>query len=154
MSHLEKACIVLGLTTDWKAKAVITWGRGFAKAGDGFSSPRPAITKEQQAQKAMAHGWRALFTILALLSYSFLLRAPSECGPLTGRRTGEDPISEERLERRAAIGSADRKLIIRLNRRKHMSAGSRIVSVRTCGDYTPESLELRAPRLFCPVCRL
>ena len=44
----------------------------------------------------------------------------------------------------------DQKLIIKLNRRKHVASGSRMVRVCVCEDYAQGSLELHAPQLYCP----
>ena len=55
---------------------------------------------------------------------------------------------------RAAIGLVDRKLISKLNRSKHVTGGSRMARVRMFASYVTESLEFRAPRIFCPVRRL
>ena len=47
-----------------------------------------------------------------------------------------------------------RKINMSLNRRKHMSAGSILVRMCIRESYAPESRELHAPQLFCPVCQL
>ena len=82
-----------------------------------------------------------------------MFRAPSERLRLTRRRAGEDMISGERLGRKAAIGLADREIIIRLNGRKHASAASRVARAFFCEDYAADPLELHAPQLSCPACR-
>ena len=44
--------------------------------------------------------------------------------------------------------------MIKLNRRKHMASGSRLVRACICDEYASDSLELRIPQLLCPVCQL
>ena len=89
-----------------------------------------------------------------MLSWTFLLRAPSECLPLRRRRAGEGLNSGDRLGGKAVFGPSEGKLTITLNRRKHMAGGSKRVRACICEHYAPGALELRAPQLFCPVCQL
>ena len=133
---------------------MIAVGRGVAEAGNKNCSPRPAATKEQLTQTVTAKGWAEDFALIAFLSGAFSLRVPSECLPLTGQRAGEDLLSEERWERKAAIWRAEKDLIMKLIKRKHMAVGSRIVRACICEGYAGESPELHVPRLFSPVCRL
>ena len=84
-----------------------TAGFGLAKAGDLSHSPRPAVTKDELIQLALINGWHNELFILALLSWAFLLRAPSECPPLCRQRSGGDLTSDDCLERRAAVGPSE-----------------------------------------------
>ena len=93
----------------------------------------------------MARNWNDVCAIMALISWTLLPRVPSECLPIARQRTGEDVTSDGRQERKAAIGLVDRKLIIKPNKGKHMTSGSRIVRVCICDDFAPESLELHVP---------
>ena len=153
-AHLEKGCMLLGIGSDWKTRTVSAAGHGLAKAGDKTGSPRPAITRGQLIELMQRRGWGDQFAVLIFLSWTFLLRIPSEALPLRRQRAGQDLESDERLEARAVIGLVDNKLIIKLNRRKHMASGSRMIRVCVCEDYAQDSLELRAPQLYCPVCHL
>ena len=45
-------------------------------------------------------------------------------------------------------------MAIKLNGRKRMATGFRLVRVCTCEDYMGGSLELHIPQLLCPVCQL
>ena len=69
----------------------------------------------------------------------------------TTQRAAENVLSDERLDRKVVSGLAYRKLIARLNRIKLTVAGSTIVRVRVCEGYSQDSLELRIPRLLCPL---
>ena len=71
-----------------------------------------------------------------------------------GRRAGEDLSPDDRLDRKAVSGLSDGGLAIKLNRRRRMAVGSKLVRVCICEDYAPGALELHAPRPLCPVCRL
>ena len=62
--------------------------------------------------------------------------------------------SVERLARRAVIGLSGAKLVIELNRRKHMASGSRLLRTCICDKFVIDSLELHIPRLLRPVCQL
>ena len=44
--------------------------------------------------------------------------------------------------------------MIKLNRRRHMAAGSRLVRACICDEYARDSLELHVPQLLCPACQL
>ena len=154
VAHLEKACLLLGTDTSWKTRAVITAGYGLSKAGDRSFAPRPAISRSQLCELVSARSLQDGLALIALIGWSFLLRIPSECLPLCRQQAGEDLESEERLARRAVIGLQGGKLIIKLNKRKHMATGSRMARACICEDYSPASLELHIPQLLCPVCQL
>ena len=153
-AHLEKGCMFLGVGSGWKTKTVSIAGHGLAKAGDGTGSPRPAVTRGQLIELMRRRGWGDQFAILIFLSWTFLLRIPSEALPLRRERAAQDLESNERLEAKAVAGLVDQKLIIKLNRGKHMAAGSRMVGVCVCEHYAQGSLELHVPQLYCPVCHL
>ena len=75
---------------------MITIGRGLSKAGNVNVSPRPAVRTGQLAQTVNAGGWSDQFALIALISRTFLLRAPSECLPVARRGAGGDLSSEDR----------------------------------------------------------
>ena len=89
-----------------------------------------------------------------MISRTFLIGAQSERLPLTRRRAGEDLHSEERLDGRAAVALASRKLTIKLNNRMHVATGSIIARACMCETYPLGSLELHAPQLCSLVCML
>ena len=134
-AHLEKGCMPLGIGPDWKTKTVPVAGHGLAKAGDKIGSPRPAITRRQLRDLMQRRGWDDRFAALIFLSWTSLLRIPSEALPPRRQRAGQGLESDERLEARAVIGLVDHKPIIKLNRRKHMAAGSRMIRACVCEDY-------------------
>ena len=47
VARLDKACLLLGVSTPWQSKAVLTAGHGLAQVGDRAHSPRPAVSKDQ-----------------------------------------------------------------------------------------------------------
>ena len=53
---------------------------------------------------------RGQFTLVAVISRNFLLRVHSGLLHLEGQRHGVNPLGEGRLERKAVIGLAKRKL--------------------------------------------
>ena len=137
-----------------ETETVITVGHGQAKIGNKTFPPTPDLTAERPTRRVLAGGRSVDLALKALINRSFLLRFLSECLPLTEQRAGGELSSGERLERKSVFGIADRKLDIKLNRRKHMDAGSTMVRVCICENYAPESLELYAPQLFRLVCQL
>ena len=153
-AHLEKGCMLLGIGSDWKTKAASIAGHGLAKAGDKTGSPRPAVTRGQLIELMQRRGWGDQFAVPIFLSWAFLLRIPSEAPSLRRQRAGQGLESDERLEARAVIGLVNQKLITKLNRRKHMAAGPRMVGVCVCEDYAQGFLELHVPQLYCPACHL
>ena len=117
VAHLGKASLLLGVSTTWKSKAVLTAGRGLAKPGDRPRSRSPAVSKDQPTQLVSTNGWRNELSAIALLCWTSLLRAPSEYLPSYGQRAGEAQSSDDRIARKAAIGPSGGKLAIKLNRR-------------------------------------
>ena len=90
--------------------------------------------------------------MIALLRWTFLLRAPSDRLPLYRQRAGEDLGSDDRLERVAVIGLSEGNVATKLGRRKRAPGGSKLVRVFICECYAPGALELHAPQRFFPVC--
>ena len=128
-AHLGEGCMLLGIRSAWETKAVSIAGHGLAKAGDKTGSPRPAVTRGQLIELTQRRGWDDQVAVLIFLSWTFLLRIPSEALPLRRQRAGHRFESDERLGARAVIGLVNQKLIIKLNRSLHMAAGSRMVRV-------------------------
>ena len=56
------------------------------------------------------------------------------------QRGGGDLKTEERLEKKAAIGISGGKLVTQLRQRRHVDAGSRMIRVRVCEEFAPDSL--------------
>ena len=153
-AHLEKGCMLLGIGSDRKTVAASIAGHGLAKAGGKTGSPRPAVARGQLIELMQRRGSGDQFALLIFLSWTFLLRIPSEALPLRRQGAGQDLESDGRLESRAAIGLVNQKFIIKLNRGKHMASGSRMFRACVCEDNAQDSLELHAPQLYCPACHL
>ena len=154
VAHLEEACLLFGVSIAWESKAVPASSYGLATAGDRSRGPRPAGSKDQMIQLISTNGWLNELSILAFPSWIFPPRAPSECSPLRRQRTGEDLGSDDRPDRKAAIGLSEGKLVIKLNGGKHMARGFKPIRACIYEEYALNALELRAPRLLCPVCQM
>ena len=150
VAHLEKACLLLGVGASWKSKSVTIAGHRLSKTGGRPFSPRPAISRSQLCELATSRPLQDDLALTALIGRPFLLRIPSECLPLCRQQAGGDLDSEEQLARRAVIRLPGTKLVIKLNRRKHMASGSRLVRACICDEYTRDSLGLHIPQLLCP----
>ena len=138
-AHLGKACMLFGVSAARKSRAVIAAGRGLAKAGGRSSAPpRPAISRDQLIRLVATNGRHNEKTMIDLISWTFLRRAPSESLPLCGRQSGEDMGSDGRLESKAVSRLSGGKETH--GKRKHMARGSKFVRVCICEDYAPEAL--------------
>ena len=124
VAHSEEGCLLPWLGSVWRTQATMTVRHGLAKAGTESRPPRPAVSRENMTQIASTMGWADQLAMLAFISWSFLLRAPSGCLRLERQRAGEDIPTGERLEREAVIGLAERKLIAKLAKGQHMALGS------------------------------
>lgn len=78
VAHLGKACVLLGLSTAWKTKDAAAAGRDLAKSWDKTFPPRPALTEGQMAQLLRPNRWGDELALIALITWTSLLRAPSE----------------------------------------------------------------------------
>ena len=154
VTHLEMARLLLGVDAGWKTRAGAAAGYRLAKEGDRSLTPRPAISKARLCELVTSLSLQYELALIALIGRAFLLRIPSDCSPLIRQQAGEDLDSETRLARRAVIGISGARLVIKLNRRKHMATGSRLARVCICEEYMRGSLELHIPQLVCPVCQL
>ena len=126
VARIEKACLLWGVSIAWESKAVLAAGYGLATAGDRSRNPRSAVSKGRLIQPIPTNGRRGELPTVALPRWTFPPRGPSECSPLRRQRTGGDLSSDDRADRKAAIGLSEGKLVIRLNRRKHMARGSKL----------------------------
>ena len=79
----------------------------------------------------------------------FLLRAPSECLTLVRRLPREKMGADSALERPSVFGLGKGNLVIKLRRRAHIAAGSRMI--RKClREKCPDG----SPHMICPTCGL
>ena len=85
-AHLEKGCMLLGIGPDWETKTASIAGHRLAKAGDKTGSPRPAVARGQLIEMIQRRGRDDQFAVLIFLSWTFLLRIPSEALPLRRQR--------------------------------------------------------------------
>ena len=154
VARLEKACLLSGLGASWRTKAVDTADRGLAQAGDRSFSRRPAISRAQLCELVTSLSLRGELGLIGLIGWAFPPRIPSECHSPCPQRAGEDLDTEVRLHRRAAIGTSEGKLAIKLNRQRHMAAGSRLTRQGIFTDDPPDSLDLHIPQLPRPACHL
>ena len=122
VARLDKARTLSGVNTAWETEATLTAGRGLA------------VTKERLTRLPAAKGWSDEYAFMALISWTFPLRVPSDCLPVATQRAEEELTSDDRLGGEAVIGLADRKLAIRLNKRGHILPGSRMARARICED--------------------
>ena len=125
VTHVEKACLLVGVDTSWKARAVATVGYGLATAGDRPFTPRPAISKVRLRDLVPSVTLLGGLALIALIGWPFLLRILSEWLPLSRHRAGVDHAPEIRLARRGAIGLSGAQLAIKLKMGKRMAASSR-----------------------------
>ena len=130
------------------ANAATSANHRLAKAGGRSCCPRPAIAEQQLPQVGSIRGWRHQHALISLISETFILSVQFECLPPTGQRSGEDLLSGERLERKAAVGLAKRKIVTKLNERKHTTAGSIVARSRIWETHPQGSLELHGPQLY------
>ena len=151
---LEKAISQLGLGAKLSTEAGATVSRETAEAGDGSFCPRPAVSTQQHIRTAASKCWRDQFAFTPAASWAFLLRIPSEHLRLARQGAGEDLHPANHPNRKAAIGLVNRGLLADPYWRQHMSADAGIARTCICEAYSQESLEIRAPQFFCPVCRL
>lgn len=122
-ARLEKACLLPGVPTARKSKAVLAAGYGLAEAGDRSRNPRPATSEDQRIQFISTNRWRNELPILALLSWTLPHRSPTDSLPLYRQWAGGNLISEDRQESKVVIGPSGGKPITKVNNRKHMAGG-------------------------------
>ena len=136
-----------------EGKSCLLSGRGLARSG-GESFPRDHLLPRRPAQLLLTKGWGDDLALIDLISWTFLVWAPSECLPLVRRKLGEDLPSDSRLERKEVIGLTERKLVINLKKSGHVPGGSWMTRVCACEAYASDFLGLHVSRLLRPVCRI
>ena len=104
LAHLQKACFLTNVPTDWLTPAVLTCAAGLANAQvRSFQFPN-VIRCADLMQLLTLTPYRGEFGQLAFLSYIFSLRAPSETLQLV-RAFANDPVTEYKpQEQKALIG--------------------------------------------------
>ena len=91
------------------------------------------------------------FALIVAISWACHSRVQSVLRPLDPYRARGNLLSEEQVGNKAVIGFVNRKLIIQLRLRKHVTSGSQIARGRICEGYLPKPPGLRVPQLLCPV---
>ena len=76
-----------------------------------------------------------------------------ECLPPRRQRAGEYLESDDRLDKKAAIGLSGGKPTIKLNKWKRRAASSKLARVCICEDYALEELGIRVSLLLRPACQ-
>ena len=106
------------------------------------------------AQIFTAKGRGGEFAIIAPIGWAFSLTMPADCFPLATQTAGEDTLPEERPGKRAILGVAIRKFFAKLNGRKHVAAGSRIVRACIGETHSQDSFGPHIPEPLRPLCTL
>ena len=87
----------------WGAKAVAIAFHGLSKAGDQSSTPGPAESKGQLAEVVTRKDWNGEFSLINAISWTFLIRVRSGRFQLHRHRAAGNLLSEERLDKKAAM---------------------------------------------------
>lgn len=152
-AFLGKGCIFTGVNTAWGTKAVVTAGCGLSITGTRPFRRDQSSRKKQLTQIAVAKRRSDGFALIDLISSTVLHGVPTGCFPVAMQRAEEELTSNDRMDSKAVVGLADRKLFIKLNKSEHMASGPRRGRAGFRKDYSLETLGLDVPQLFCPVCR-
>ena len=96
------------------------------RGGRHFILPKPTITTRHLIQSDSQKRLHSDPALIALLSWTLLLQLQAECLPPASQQAGGRLLNEGRLPRTAAISLEGWRLVIKLNRRKHMATGATI----------------------------
>ena len=155
LAHLVKGCQL----DDCDATSRLTLSvRGAARClagskGTSFTN-LPALSRAQLGELVSRFSFNDECTLLAALSWIFLLRAKSEAIPMRRRPPFEDMSDAGPAYSHSVLGRVGGRLVLKLHRRKHMSSGA-LPSRGCCREsYAPNGDEMHIPQLFCPACSI
>ena len=147
-----KASILLGRSLARETKAVSQAAEGLASSCGRMRAPKAAVSRSLFMEMSNSNPSFDAFVQAVWAGWALLLRVQSECLPLVGRLSRERLDEDSALRAPAVGGTCNGHTAIKLHRRQHMAAGSRMVSKCICDEYPAGSLEIRVPRLFSTVC--
>ena len=88
-SHLKRAGALFGCGLDWRTRAVAQSAEDFVRSGDRINALEPAVARALLAKILTTKNLPDAFVPAVWVSWSFLLRAQSECLPLGGQLPSE-----------------------------------------------------------------
>ena len=150
VSHLDKACQLLGFSSDWRSSAVTGAIKGLANAMDlslkfdnymNLTLFRRVITAETLSTD---------FGKFTYLSFLFVLRGPSEAlpaqrAPLTTKLDSQIPHAEKALLGLRKLAGGPIRLILKLGKMKNFRGSAPLMRPCFCGS------EYSAPNWISPV---
>ena len=150
VSHLNKACQLLGFPSDWGSSAVVGAIKGLSNAMDMSIRFDNYVNLTLFRRAMTAETLRADFGKFMYLSFLFALRGPSEAipaqrAPLTTRLGSKILQAEKPLIGLRKLSDGSIRLILKLNKRKNLRLSVPLMRPCLCGS------EHFVPNGLCPV---
>ena len=145
LPHLQKACVFLGCSLEWKSEAVARAARGLARAGGRIHVPKPVAARSLFGKITSRNLTSETSARAVWVSWMCPLRVQSRC-PRLARQLPRGMMDEKSaLGPPAAIGLEKGYLAIKPRRRKHVAGASRMGRKCICQKYPDGSPEVHAP---------
>ena len=124
---------------------------GLSESKDGSFAARPAVSREQILQSVRAFSVGDEFSLLAVISWIFLLRAQSEAIPARMREPAGNTSEMGRANSHSVRGLLVGCLVRKFRGREHMASGAILTRSSCCEGHDPDGGRLRIPQLLCTV---
>ena len=156
VSHLNKACHLLGFPSDWRSSAVVGSIKGLANAMDLSLKFDNYMNLTLFRRVMTAETLGADFGKFMYLSFLFALRGPSEAlpaqrSPLTTRLDSKILQAENALIGLRKLSDGSTRLILKLNKRKNFRGSVPLMRPCFCGSGHFVSNGLCPVRDFWPL---
>ena len=153
LPHLDRACVLLGYSPSWKAKAVAQAAKGLARAEGHIRAPNPAGPRALSVKILSRNSLPSGFAQAIRFRWAALPRAQSGRLPLVVclARRGSKVQPRKFM---AVIGRWQGQLATTLSGQRHMVGGPGAIRRSICENFRAGELEIHAPRLLRPVCSL
>ena len=149
LAHLRTACEFFAVPTLWASEAVSARARGLKKAHVDVLKFPNFVTRDLLINAIELDGFSNPFVRVMYVSFTFLLRVPSEALRLVMAGPHTEMIKKSPQKHRGIIGvrkiDGIDKLIIKFIERKNKDRTTSLIRRCTCGPDEP------TPHILCPV---
>ena len=153
LPHLDRACVLVGYSPSWKAKAVAQAAKGLARAEGHIRAPNPAGPRALSVKILSRNSLPSGFAQAIRFRWAALPRAQSGRLPLVCCLARKWSKVQPR-KFMAVIGRWQGQLATTLCGQRHMVGGPGAIRRSICENFRAGELEIHAPRPLRPVCSL
>ena len=151
LSHLSKACNLLGFDSSWKNEVILSIAKGIRNRPTGKDKFHNSLEPASLERIIRHESWESEFARLRYVTYLFMLRLPSDALTLTRAIANDKLLATETSSAPSLIGLreflGEKRLALKLAKRKNTR--NAFIATRPC--FCGQNALL--PRRNCPIRR-